>query len=161
MSWTKRQFIVGALEEIGLASFAFDIQPEELQSALRRLDSMMAEWNIKGIRLGYPTVADPAYSDINSVTSVPDWANEAIITNLGIRLAPSYGKAVSRETKTVARSSYNTLLMQSGTTQPIEKQLPQTMPVGAGHKKSRHESKYMPTPIDPVYAGTDSVLDFN
>ena len=54
MSWTKRQFINAALEEIGLASYVFDIQPEELESALRRLDAMMADWNAKGIRIGYP-----------------------------------------------------------------------------------------------------------
>jgi hypothetical protein len=54
MGYTKRQFISAAFEEIGLASYVFDLQPEQLQSALRRLDAMMADWNAKGIRLGYP-----------------------------------------------------------------------------------------------------------
>ena len=33
MSWTKRQYIVDAFEEIGLASYVYDLQPEQLQSA--------------------------------------------------------------------------------------------------------------------------------
>mgnify|MGYP003525752305 CR=1 FL=1 len=53
MGWTKRQFVTQAFEEIGLAAYVFDLTPEQLQSALRRLDSMMASWNAKGIRLGY------------------------------------------------------------------------------------------------------------
>jgi len=162
MSWTKRQFVIGALEELGLSSFAFDIQPEELESALRRLDAMMSEWNIKGLRLSYPTASNPAYSNINDATGVPDYANEAIITNLALRLASSYGKAVSRETKVIAKNAYNTLLTQSGTVQPIERQLPQTMPIGAGHKRfGDNNSRFMPTPSDPVNAGTDSVLEYN
>ena len=40
MGWTKRQFVTQAFEEIGLASYVFDLTPEQLQSALRRLDAM-------------------------------------------------------------------------------------------------------------------------
>mgnify|MGYP000518919073 CR=1 FL=1 len=45
MSYTKRQFVIAAFEEIGLASYTFDITDDELSSACRRLDAMMAEWN--------------------------------------------------------------------------------------------------------------------
>ena len=48
MGWTKRQFVAQAFEEIGLASYVFDLTPEQLQSALRRLDTMMAAWNALG-----------------------------------------------------------------------------------------------------------------
>jgi hypothetical protein len=34
--------------------------------SLRRLDAMMAEWNAKGIRLGYPLPGSPENSDINA-----------------------------------------------------------------------------------------------
>lgn len=54
MGWTKRQFVTQAFEEIGLASYVFDLTPEQLDSALRRLDTMIASWNALGIRLGYP-----------------------------------------------------------------------------------------------------------
>lgn len=161
MSWTKRQFIAAALSEIGIASFEFDLSPEELETALRRLDSMMADWNARGIRVAYP-LASYTTSSVSQDTGVPDSANEAIIYNLALRLAPSYGKQVSREVKVAAKNGYNTLLMRAGVTDPIEKQFPETLPLGAGNKPQRYgNDNFMPIPQDPVDAGPDSVLDFN
>jgi len=66
MGYSKRQFVEAAFEEVGLAAYVFDLQPQQLESALRRLDAMMAEWNAKGIRLGYPLPGSPQNSDINA-----------------------------------------------------------------------------------------------
>ena len=89
MGWTKRQFIEQAFDEIGLASYAFDLGPEQMQSALRRLDTMLAAWNALGIRLAYPLPSSPQDSDLDEQTNVPDSSNEAIYTNLAIKLAPA------------------------------------------------------------------------
>jgi hypothetical protein len=160
MSYTKRQFVVAAFEEVGLASYVFDIQPEGLQSALRRLDSMLAEWNAKGIRLGFPLPSNPQDSDLDEDTFVPDSANEAIITNLAIRIAPSYGKNVSPDTKVIAKQGYNTLLSRAAI--PAQQQLPGTMPAGAGNKPLRsHDNPYLIRPVDPVLAGPDGPIRFN
>ena len=109
MSFTKRQFVEAAFEEIGLAAYVFDLSPQQMESAVRRLDTMIAEWNAKGIRLAYPLPSSPQDSDIDAETTVPDSANEAIICNLGIRLAPSYGKQVMPETKVTAKMASHTL----------------------------------------------------
>jgi hypothetical protein len=93
MSYKKRQFISAAFEEIGLASYVFDLQPEQLQSALRRLDAMMADWNAKGIRLGYPLPSSPQDSDLDEDTLVPDSAYEAIICSLGHQAGPKLRQA--------------------------------------------------------------------
>lgn len=121
----------------------------------------MADWNARGVRIGYPLdgIAD---SSVAQDSGVPDSANEAIIDNLALRLAPSYGRPITREVKTAAKSGLNTLLMRSGTLQPQEMQLPDTLPVGQGNKAHRSgEGNFFPTPTDPVDAGPDSVLDFN
>ena len=160
MAYTKRQFVEAALTEIGLASYVFDIQPEQLEYARRRLDAMMADWNGKGIRLGYPLPNSPQDSDLDEPTLVPDWANEAIITNGAVRLAPGYGKVVMPETKAVAKDSYNTLLQRA--TMPPEQQLPATMPAGAGNKPWRvYDNPFIRPPVDPVDAGPDGPLQFN
>lgn len=160
MGYSKRQFVAAAFEEIGLASYVFDLQPEQLQSALRRLDAMMADWNGKGIRLGYPLPGSPQDSDLDEPSEVPDSANEAIITNLAIRTAPGYGKVVMPETKAVAKDSYNTLLQRA--TMPPEQQLPATMPAGAGNKPWRvYDNPFIRPPVDPVDAGPDGPLQFN
>jgi len=64
MSWTKRQFITQAFEEIGLAAYVFDLTAEQLDSALRRMDSMVAGWNANGVRIGYPLPGSPEDSDL-------------------------------------------------------------------------------------------------
>lgn len=160
MGWTKRQFVTQAFEEIGLAAYVFDLTPEQLQSALRRLDSMMASWNAKGIRLGYPIPSSPDDSDLDEQTNVPDSANETIYTNLGVRLAPSFGKTVSPDLKSIAKAGYDTLMSRAA--MPPEQQLPGTMPSGAGNKPWRtYDDPFLRQPSDPVLAGQDGPIEFN
>jgi hypothetical protein len=160
MVYSKRQFVNAAFDEIGLASYVFDLQPQQLESALRRLDAMMASWNALGIRLAYPIPSSPEFSDIDAESQVPDSANEAIITNLAIKLAPSYGKQVMPETKETAKSTYNTLLSRAA--MPTEQQMPGTMPSGAGNKPWRvYDNPFLRRPVDEVLAGQDGPLEFN
>ena len=160
MSYSKRQYVEAAFAEIGMAGYVFDLQPQDLEQALRRLDAMMAEWNAKGIRLGYPLPGSPQFSDINAQSEVPDSATEAIITNLGMRLAAGYGKAVMPQTMMVAKQAYNTLLARA--TFPVQQQLPGTMPAGAGTKPWRvYDNPFIRPPVDPVQVGPDGVLELN
>ena len=64
---------------------------------------MLAEWNAKGIRLGYPIPGSPDDDLASEAAAVPDSAYEAVILNLAIRLAPQYGKTVALETKATAK----------------------------------------------------------
>jgi hypothetical protein len=160
MGYTKRQFILAAFEEIGLASYTFDLQPEQLESARRRLDAMIADWNGKGIRLGYPIPSSPEQGSIDEETFVPDSAYEAIICSLGIRLAPSYGKQVMPMTMATAKQGYDTLLQRA--TFPLEQQLPSTMPAGAGNKPWRvYDNPFLRPPVNPVQVGPDGPLELN
>jgi hypothetical protein len=160
MGYSKLQFVQAAFEEIGLAAYVFDLQPQQIESALRRLDAMMADWNGKGIRLAYPIPSSPENSNINAETGVPDSANEAIITNLAIRLAPSYGKQVMPQTQTVARNAYQTLLSRATT--PAEQQMPGTMPAGAGNKPWRlYDDPFLRRPEEGVLAGQDGDIEYN
>ncbi|MFN9801061.1 MAG: packaged DNA stabilization gp4 family protein, partial [Bacteroidota bacterium] len=84
MSYTRRQFVEAAFEEMGMAAYTFDITPQMMESAARRLDAMMATWNARGIRIGFPLPLSPQDTDLDTETGVPDAANEAIIANLAI-----------------------------------------------------------------------------
>jgi hypothetical protein len=158
MSYTKRQFVEEAFAELGMASYTFDLSPQQLDACLRRLDTMMATWNARGIRLGYPLPSSPQDSDLDTDTQVPDSANEAIITSLAIRLAPQYGKTVSLDTRTTAKQAYDTLLARAAF--PIEQQFPRTLPMGAGQKPWRYDDPFMPAPTDPVLSGQEGPLEF-
>lgn len=135
MSWTKKDLIVQAYEEIGYASYVFDLEPEQMQSALRRLDSLMATWNGEGIAIGYLLPSSPENSSLDDLAGVPDWSYEAIYLELAKRLAPTVGKQVSQETKVAAREAYKILLKK--TQQNNTMQLPTTLPLGAGNKPFR------------------------
>lgn len=161
MSWTKREFVVQAFGEIGLAAYVFDLSPEQEQAALRSLDSMMATWNAKGIRVGFPLPSKPSDSNLDDETAVPDAANEAIYQNLAIRIAPGFGKTVSPDTKVSAKAGYIALL-EHAEGLPREMQYPNTMPAGAGNKPWRRiNNPFLNKPTDPLESGQDGDIEFD
>lgn len=155
MSYTKRHIVDAAMAELGLASYAFDLMPEQVEAALRRLDSMLAEWNACGIRLAYPVPSSPDLSDIDADSGIPDSAWEAVITGLAVRLAPSYGKTLSSATMTTARHALNTLMARAA--MPSEMKLP-AMPSGAGNKSL--DAPFLAEPESDLVVGPDGGLDF-
>ena len=132
MSWTKRQFIQHAFDEIGLSPFIYELGTEQFTAALRRLDAMMAAWNARGVSIGYSLPNTPESSQIDDRTGVPDSANEAIYLNLAIRVAPGFGKVVSGDTKVAARQAYDMLVAR--TAHIPERQPPAGFLTGAGKK---------------------------
>ena len=159
MGWTKRQFVEQAFEEIGLANYVYDLTAEQMQSALRKLDSMMALWNGEGIRLGYPLPSSPETSSLDDESGVPDSANQAIYAGLALLIASGFGKTPMPDTKKAAYNGYQVLLSRA--TMPPEKQLPGTMPSGQGNKQWRNDNgAYLKPPTDPLVVGPDSELTF-
>ena len=160
MAWSKRQFITQAFDEIGLSAYVFDLSPEQLNSALLKLDAMMAQWNAKNIKLGYPLASSPQTNDIDQETDVPLESVEAIYTNLAIRIAASFGKIVPMETKHVAKIAYDTLLSTAAF--PRQQQMPGNMPAGAGNKPWRdRDDPFLRQPDDnPLAVDGNGQLDF-
>ena len=134
MGWTKIQILEQAFEEIGIASYIFDLTPDQLMSALRRMDLMVSSWYAKNIKIGYPLPVTPNNSHMEEQIDTPLQANEALVLNLAVRLAPSYGKVVAPETKMLAKQLYDQLLVQAA--MPFEMQYPRTLPLGAGYKRT-------------------------
>lgn len=159
MSWTKRELVTNAFEEIGLANYVFDLQPEQLQAGLRRLDNMMATWNSRGLRLGYPLPDSPGGSDLDQDSNITDEAIEAVVGNLGVRLAPMMGKTVSPDTKAAARSAYVALLNRR--TNTLEKRIDvNAIPGGQGGKYWRFNSDpFLAQAERGITTGPDDVLE--
>lgn len=145
MSWTKGEIVEEALAELALAGEVWDIQPEERERALRRLDAMLAMWEMKGIKLGYPMPADAQSSSLNDDSGLPDGSVETVLLNLARRIAPSYGKALRPESIQSAREGYDALLWHAA--QPQQQQFPNTLPLGSGNKPWRRTMRpFMPRP---------------
>lgn len=160
MGWTKRQLAAEALGEIGIANYEFDITPDEQSMVIRRLDGLLATWeNSFQIRLGYKFPAAPDGSDPDDDSGIPDGASEAVYLNLAIRIAPSFGKTLSADTRTSARQGWDALLKYAAA--PIEQQLPSTLPRGAGNKAWRTTDQpfFAQPDTDPLVVGQGGDLD--
>lgn len=158
MAYTKRWYIERSFAEVGFAAYAFDLQPEQLQEALQKLDSMMATWDGKGIRVGWSIPNSEDGSALEDEVDVPYQAREAIFLQAGIRLAPMIGKTPSADTKINAKNALDALMIF--TAQPIPQQFPNTLPSGAGNKPWRTvDNPFLGPPIAPIAAGGDGPID--
>lgn len=160
MGWTKQQLIEQALNEIGKNPDIFNISPDDFERCLRTLDSMMASWNNRGIRLGYALPSGPDNSELDTDSGVPDWANEAIYMTLAVRIAPSFGKTLSQQTMMAARTAFATLPNRASF--PPEQQFRNGLPSGAGNKPERTPNyTFLPPPVDALTAGqADTEITF-
>lgn len=158
--WTKRQLIEEAFGELALAGYVFDLTPEEMQTALRRMDTMLATWDGKGIRLGYALTAGPDTSDLDQPSGLPDAANEAVYLNLAIRLAAGFGKPLQASTLAAAKQAYDALITAAA--MPTQQQLRDTLPRGAGNKPWRTAGNpfISPPDLEPLRVGEGGDLDF-
>lgn len=162
MPWKKGEIVDEAFAELALAGEAWDIQPEERQRAVRRLDVMLATWEAKGIKLGYAMPATADGSTPNDASGLPDAAVETVLLNLARRLAPSYGKALSPASAQSAREGYDALLWAAA--QPQQQQLPNTLPLGAGNKPWRRTNRqFLPrpdtSPLDQAIGGSLAIKE--
>jgi hypothetical protein len=150
MAKTKGELVTAALSELGIADFEFDATTDEATFAIDRMDTMMAFWSSKNVKLSYNFDGD---STENS--GLPASAYEAVITNLAVRLAPAYGKTVPQELWSAAKASRTALFGESA--KPLERQM-QMIPWGAGHK---YIDRTFISPIDKYPWEIDEYDDYS
>ena len=102
----KRDIIELAHEFCGLAGFEFEHSPEEIGSALRKLDLMMTEWPWD--QLGYNAPVD-GKSVPEDASGLADKDVPAVYMHLAMLIAPALGKALSSESKTAMREAFDRL----------------------------------------------------
>ena len=159
MAYKKLDIVDLAFQEIGIASYEFDLNPQESNGALRQLDLMMATWNKRGIRVGYPIPSSPNESDLDQDIDIPDNAFEAMYLNLAVRISAGFGKQLSGETRIAASRTYQELL--SSQIRPIEQALDnRAVPSGAGNKPWRFNGDpFLVKQKPPITTGSNQVLE--
>jgi hypothetical protein len=130
MSLTKLQLVDAAFEELALAGFTFDITAAERATALLRLDSMMATWEARGVSVGYFFGSSTVPTALTNDSDMPAMANEAVYTNLAVRLCATFGKQPPASLLATAKDALLPLLMRAAT--PEEQLAPGGFPLGAG-----------------------------
>lgn len=128
---TKREIILQAYSELGIAEYNFDLSPDELMTARKRLDRMMAQWETK-VQIGYSMPSNPNDSDLDDESGLPDGTIDPVATNLAVLLAPGLGKTLAPSTLIGAKNGYNSVLAQFA--QIPHMQYPNNLHVGSGNK---------------------------
>ncbi len=129
---TKRQIVDMAYEECAMAGYEFDVTPEELQSALRRLDALMAEWQATGLRLAYNFPASIGTGNLDDWSGVPDAALDISAKYLAMRIAPRMNKGLGAEARQARAAGM--VALRTLCAVPVERRLSVNTPYGAGNK---------------------------
>lgn len=134
--WTKGEIIKEAFAELGLGAYAYSLQPEDMQTALRRMNLMLAEWDADGINVGYTVVDEPNDDTFTDDSGIGTEFIRGVICSLAVEIAPNYGKTVSRNTASNARRGKAKALRVSAPTPP--RKIDYTaVPLGAGNRGQR------------------------
>lgn len=122
---TKQTIINMAYEQASLSGYEFDHTPEEVISALRQLDAMMAQWASESIDLSYNFPPVFGEGDPADTSGIPDFAIMPAAISLALLIAPGIGKTMSSEARTTlikgmtairaATATIPTRLLQRGT----------------------------------------------
>lgn len=108
----KRDIIEMAFEECGSAGYEFERDPEEVKSALRKLNAMMREWPWN--TLGY-VQGDYAEGQPAEFSGIPEHALSAVSGYLALRIAPAMGASLSPEMKSTLSRSYSLVVSEAAT----------------------------------------------
>ncbi len=91
---TKGEVVTNAYSQLKISGLTSNPRPEELENALNRLESMMAEFNGRNICLDYAFEDVP---DLATSTEVDVQFNQMMETNLATRLIPDFGKKAAQD----------------------------------------------------------------
>lgn len=125
----KREIIELAFEDCGSAGYEFERTPEEVGSALRKLNALMAEWKGQGIDLGYQ---QPDYGTglPTDLSGLPDETIHVVAMYLALRIAPQMGKTLAPEQRAALSRSF--LLLQAQYARVPTVRFPRRTQRGAG-----------------------------
>lgn len=130
---TRATILSRAFARIAITDYVYATTPEERADARVLLDAMLAEWAEAGVDLGH-TPSDGTDNDAVAMTT-PAWSDQAVWSNLAVRLAPEFGKTPAGPLLKDARRGYD---LCSGKTQYIPTALlSRTSLRGAGDRYRR------------------------
>ena len=102
MSKTNQNVIDQALIEIGVVQAGDSANATDSADALTKLNQMMAAWEISDKKLGFFP-----QDTLSDTCPIPIWAEDAVVNNLAILLAPSFEIPPSADTYRKASDGIN------------------------------------------------------
>lgn len=154
---TKINVINCAYSQMRISGLTVDPTPEDVEVALDRLESMMAElFEVRNVDLGYNFELQP---DPNSDTMVPLAFKQMMETNLAIRLIPDFNKAVPQALLSQAAQSLSGAVSWSAAQKILQVQYPTRHPRGSGSTRYNRVRRFFNPTIGTSHeAGTNNIL---
>jgi hypothetical protein len=154
-TFDKIDAINGAYSQLRISGLTSHPTPEELETALDRLEAMAAEWEGSGICAGYNFEDLP---DPNSNTNVGRQFKQAFETNLALRLSPDFGIQLLPSLATQAASSLSNLATLSGANRLNQVVYPDRMARGSGNTLRYNRWRRFYRQTNPVNSCTTNTL---
>lgn len=135
----KSELINGAYSQLRISGLTVDPSPEDLMVALDRMESMLAELELRNICLGYNFEDTP---DPGSASLIGLGHKFGVETNLAFRLAMDFGKVIPATLVALANSGMSVLA--ASTADPRQVEYPRRQPVGSGNdfRYNRYQRYY-------------------
>lgn len=129
--YTKGSVVNDAYKELRIWGITTTPTPEEVQTALSRLDELMAAYDGQNnFTINYNFELTP---NINSPTGTPFQFKRMMVKNLAVELIPTFGKEVPPALMAQAGKSYEDALGLVQMTKLQQIQPPRRMPLGNGN----------------------------
>lgn len=132
-STTKRMLVEQMFAECGINGWELDIDPDEKDSALTRLDALMWELIGRGIDLGYNFPTAVGQGSLNDELGCGDQAFFGLAVLGAQRLCPTMGKTQSAESKMALNAAMKAVRSAAVTMVPTMT-LASGTPLGAGNQ---------------------------
>ncbi len=143
---TKNDIIQDAYLQIRISGITVSATPGDIELALMRLESMMAEFDGRTMCIGYLFEDEP--QGISS-SGIKLTHKQMAATNLGIRLLPDFGKEIPQVLMLQASQSYtasSAVVARERTRQVLPSS---RMPRGSGNRYFNRWNRYFPVPEIP------------
>jgi len=125
---TKADLINDAYSALLMTNVTAGASANDVELAFNKLNSFMHELNSRNMKTGYNFLDD----DINSLSGVRPWMNEAISYGLAMRLCTNFGIEPPATLIASANASMSNLSAQLARVYPVN--YPSRAPVGSGQR---------------------------
>lgn len=134
---TAAQVIQDALAEIIVAGSESPIEAADSALAIRKMNEFMDSLSLDGVDLGWTAI-----TSVGDDITLHAGLIGALVANLAVLMAPTYGATPPPELHARARDGYNLMLKHGMTIEPSR--FPPTLPVGAGNEDYGYASPFYP-----------------
>ncbi len=132
-AFDKIEIILGAYSQLRISGITRSPTPEDLETALCRLENMAAEWDTTAMAAGYNFEDTP---NPNSPSGLIRGYRHAFETNLAVKLIPDFNKEVPQVLLAEARQSLSNLVGRLAAQRVRQVDYPNRQPIGSGNSRS-------------------------